>query len=852
MIAGDFNNVKQNLTQFAIWRQQGWVELQEYACQKWQRPIQPTSKRQTVIDCVWISKELVGMLESVHTDDTFFPDHSVVYGHFRFPDNNRPMPVWRKPLQIDWNAVGPLPDTDPSSPAPMAGDDCIRPVFAALESMVDDHLRKAGKSGLLQAQKGRCCTTHPTFKRQTHTPLKRSRPSEVQISFLGEHFVHAKWCRQLRRLQSLMHLNQSSKPPGELQVQRQQLWISIRNAPGFPKGFPYAWKHRSARLPGSPDTLPVKAPDTDVGSIIYHSFLADFKALEKALIAARVAQAKATRASPNLSACFRDLRRPQALPVQTLACKLKTSVQAVHDDGIKIEYAQSELVTDQPIYGPLGLLSVEKHDPGVIALTHDQELQEGDCLYQPTFKGCVEDIFQAFHDLWDPMWNKHLHAAPEQWVPFLENALPCIPTPDRSLVLSPISVDEWLAAVRRRKKTSAIGRDGVSRLDLLHMPRPLVAQLVSTLNDIESGDKTWPSSVLCGLITSIEKHEKASSPGDYRPITVLSQVYRTYAAIRSRQVLQWLDQIAPAHMCGNRPGISTKDICISLAQQIEYAHTCGERVSGLVTDVIKCFNTIPRGVVLAIGLKLKIPKPFLVCWHNAIEHVQRRFIVSGFCSPPLLSCTGYPEGDGLSVCGMAILNVCMHYVTQSKLQSSQIHSYVDNWEVHCFDPHEVQTAFTAMQDFVQALDMRLDVGKTYAWSTCSKTRSMFKRSQLTVKHEARDLGGHLNYTKRRTMKTIRARIAASSDLWDLLAQSKNCSCWPLLPGQDACTEFPVCGLALTTPRNLGLLPWQPLVGRTKGRVVLCSSHWEVFSKLILATIRSSRQSWTSDATPSLR
>ena len=773
LIAGDFNNVKQNLTQFAIWKQNGFVELQEYAYQKWGRQIQPTSKRQTVIDCIWISKEMIGMLESVHTDDSFFADHSLVYGKFRFPDNNQPMPVWRKPLQIDWNEVDVLHLRDHLPPTQAQSQDCIRPIFEALETAVDTQLKQAGKTGLLPAQKGRCTTTCPTLKRHAHTPLKRSRPSEVQVMFLGEHFVHAKWCRQLRRLQSYMHLSQSSKPPEDLQVQKQQLWISIRNAPGFPKGFPHAWSNRSTRLPGSPPTLPVRAPHASIAQVIYSSFLADFKSLEKALINARVSHAKQVRSASNLGPSFRDLRKPQALPVQTLACRTKADVQIVHDDGITVDYAPLALEPDQPVYGPLGMLTVVAHGEGQLTLAPDHDLQEGDCIYQQAFKGRVEDVFQAFHDLWDPMWNKHLDADPDKWMPFLEKALPCIPDPDKALHLPPIQVDEWIAAVQRRKKTSAIGPDGVSRLDLLHMPRPLVTQLVHTLNELEAGNLEWPSSVLCGLITSIEKHDKASSPGDYRPITVLSQIYRTYAAIRSRQLLFWLDELAPAHMCGNRPGISTKDVWLALAQQIEHSHTCGDHVSGLVTDVVKCFNTIPRGVVLAIGLKLKIPKPFLVCWHNAIQHIQRRFIVSGFCSPPLMSCTGYPEGDGLSVCAMAILNVCMHYVTQANLQSSQVHSYVDNWEVHCFDPQEVPQALANMTAFAHGLDMRLDLGKTYTWSTCAKTRTWLKKQQLAVQTDARDLGGHLNYTKRRTMKTIRARITAASDIWDLLAQSRS-------------------------------------------------------------------------------
>ena len=89
-IVGDFNNVQGTLRQTKLWRQAGWVDLQEYAQARWgQTPIQ-TSPRSTIIDHVWISPELVPHLVSVHVNDTYFPDHSIVYGIFQ--DLGRPAP----------------------------------------------------------------------------------------------------------------------------------------------------------------------------------------------------------------------------------------------------------------------------------------------------------------------------------------------------------------------------------------------------------------------------------------------------------------------------------------------------------------------------------------------------------------------------------------------------------------------------------------------------------------------------------------------------------------------------------------------------------------------------------------
>ena len=146
VICGDFNHAKWSLGQFSIWQQHGFVELQQFAKEKWNREVQPTSRRETVIDHVWVSPELIPLLREVHTDDTLFPDHSVVYGVFDLPKPPTSIPIWRKPLPIEWSEIGDLPDT-PLDTEIVPTD--IPGIFAALESVVDRHLQMQDKPGKL-------------------------------------------------------------------------------------------------------------------------------------------------------------------------------------------------------------------------------------------------------------------------------------------------------------------------------------------------------------------------------------------------------------------------------------------------------------------------------------------------------------------------------------------------------------------------------------------------------------------------------------------------------------------------------------------------------------------------------
>ena len=104
-ITGDFNALTGDLPQFDIWRAHGFREVQEIALHKWHQPIAMTCKNTSVKDHVWISPELIGRLQSVCVDSTFFADHAIVYATFQDLGSFQPVPIWRKPQAIQWEDI---------------------------------------------------------------------------------------------------------------------------------------------------------------------------------------------------------------------------------------------------------------------------------------------------------------------------------------------------------------------------------------------------------------------------------------------------------------------------------------------------------------------------------------------------------------------------------------------------------------------------------------------------------------------------------------------------------------------------------------------------------------------------
>ena len=770
IIMGDFNTHTM-LPQMDLWKSKGFVEIQQIARERWNRAVMPTYRDTTVIDQVWISPELVPFLHQVRTDTSYFNDHACLYATFKGLPVPAPCRVWRQPLPLPWD--------DLTTSLPDATDDTLDPTcpeflprfFKSFETEVDKHCTAQLGHGLLQSQKGRCATTTAKFKQHPVAPNRRARPGEVEVTYLGETFHHVQWCRQLRRLQSFAKAVQREPAQQHKREHITQLWKAILRAPGFHRGFSHFWRCKAFALPEAPKCLPTEPPGSKSAEVIFLTFKHEFDLLEKALIRAR-GQAAKQRRKADANVAFADVARRRALPVQTLARSAVARIIAIDQTAKTATYAPAAFACDQPVYGPAGLLTVESHTPGSLVLSHGlHEVDVDDELTQLRLDGSAEEVAEAFVALWKPMWNKHQDLPPNHWDRAVAQLAECMPVVQGELQMPPIQPAEWIQAVKRKKPRSATGPDGIARKDLLAMKPSMVAKLVDHINMIDQGILPWHPSTLTGLIALVEKRPDASTPQDFRPICVLSFLYRTWTSIRAKQCLAWLDKIASPGQHGNRPGTSARHVWWRIAQQLELYQLDGVECSGIVTDVVKCFNTLPRPLVAFCGRYLGLPKAFLHSWHQAVAQLDRRFVICGHVSGGTRATTGYPEGCALSVVAMSIMNVAMHGFVSKSLLSTRVISYVDNWEGFTTEPDEVLQLAAMFRQFAELVDVQLDSRKTETWSLTATGRKQLRQHGFTVALAARDLGGQLVYCKRPCIATIKSRIAQHSIFWHWLGRS---------------------------------------------------------------------------------
>ena len=717
IIMGDFNQGIHDLPQTKLWAQEGFVEIQQWAKLRWNYDIHATCKGKTTKDFVWVSREVLPFVADVCVDSTWFADHSIVYAKLTSLPKQEPVPLWRQPKPIPWKEIStPIDDHLENWNAPdvslLSSDECIQVVMNTMEETADRALKASGKGGLLSSQKGRCTTLEVHCGHHHTSPIKASRSGEFKPSFLGEHFQHQLWLRQLRRLQSLTSLLKSgSLTPSKID-HGTALRQAILAAPGFKGGFQKFWLTKSTHLPNEVEMLPKGIPTYEVAVNIFTAFSNEFKHLEKLLRSEQKHTAKQKR-KENPHQIYADIAKSRPLPVQTLVTKHTVTVCELSQDKTKCS-VEPEVLPDVPIHSQLGLIDCQMESLTDLKLPAGNSLEIGTVLVQEKWMGSRKEIFDAFENLWNQWWGKHQQVRDEAWLPFVTMCDQVLPTATETMPFPPITIQDWDKVVRHKKSKTATGPDGLSRDDLIHLPVACKQTLVELISKIEQG-KPWPKPCMTALISSLEKVESAASPASFRPICVMSLLYRVWASLRARQALKWLVQFAPPELLGSRPKKETANLWFEVAMQIEEGQWFNQEVVGVIADITKCFNSLPRTPIWYLGRKLGLPPQLIQPWCRAVTSLERRFKVDGGVSRSVHATCGLPEGDSLSVVGMFLVNLAFSYKMQSVHPNLTAWTFVDDWQLVGNETEEIIQGIETMKVFVDNLTLELDLHKTYTY-----------------------------------------------------------------------------------------------------------------------------------------
>ncbi len=762
-VAGDWNHDLEKLTAATRLHDLGFVEIQDLHYLRTGVAQQATCRLKTRRDFLFLSPELACLFRSCRVDDNIWPDHSAVIGTFEGGQDELTRFVWPLPKPIPWEVIGSLPEQSPVSfEHPNDCNQAYRKVWEQVETSVGNIAHSKGLQIFGKFQ-GRAQTLAPVPHNHQRAPVKVGRNGEFQPLFLGVDLQHAQWVKQLRRVQSFARVAGSSKG-GDCVDHKWHLWQAIILAPGFPASFQSWWAGLQLFV-GDPSDIPSIPPSANVAWCLAGVMEREVRSFEQALIRER-AKSK-PRESNGISDLYRAVRRDAPKPVDLLSKHVEGTISVVDYDDCALEFSQeTQWIPDVP-------LIVQGHQLEPIMVTPDKiwveslpSVSVGMNVVQNHNVGSLPELFKAFSEQWNKRWAKHQDVSIDQWSTIIDFASRHF----RRIHTDPLqhSCELLRATISSKKKQSARGLDGVSRADMLHLDEISLQSFLSMFSRAhQTGD--WPQQALQGSVASLAKVDAPQTVSDFRPITVFSVAYRAWSSMESRHWLKALEPVLADWLCGNRQATRAMHLWREIIDQVEIAPAGFGHRHGIVFDLEKAYNTIPRVPVMALANLIGISQSTLVAWSGALSGMTRHFSIRGSLSDGLTATCGVPEGCGLSCLAMLLIDQAFHMWLVQLDQWVLPLTYVDNWEAVVSDPDAISRVFEATLEFAKSLDLTVDAKKTYTWSTCPKARQMLRQS-FPVKLHCRDLGAHVVYSQQIANQTTLGRLADLNDFWAKLTR----------------------------------------------------------------------------------
>eukprot|EP00438_Fugacium_kawagutii_P001634 Skav211752 [mRNA] locus=scaffold1548:659930:672993:- [translate_table: standard] len=375
---------------------------------------------------------------------------------------------------------------------------------------------------------GRGCRTQP--KRVVgvaHAPVKNARLGELQPEFHGTALVHARWFKQLRRLQSYVRAVQT-RPTNALDIV--SLWGAICRSKGFHHGFPEWYASCEYRVVGAPVELPLCPPVHDLAVLVFQSFQLAVRALEKQLRSQRSQHAKERHVNnPNM--IFKDIKQPglgtvdllmqptQATVLEELQFRAEQMWPLVVGCSVAHRHHFAEFHRVDPVETRAWLQLLSKDDAGSFRtllngtfFTSDSAKHWNDG-YTCRFCDCSDGRFHRFWQcgLFD---EQRQQIPPDIWelIPDLPETLTCL-----GWSLRPATMDTWLRMLAQIphydiRRAVLLASEGINRIytdgSCFHQHDRVIRHAAwASVLDTGSGFQIVAQGVLPGVLQSAFRAE---------------------------------------------------------------------------------------------------------------------------------------------------------------------------------------------------------------------------------------------------------------------------------------------------------------------------------------------------------
>ena len=800
IVLGDFNMPVANLDAWPYLEAQGCRSLDQLHSRLHSSPMPPTCQGSTLIDNAILSAHIVPMVHSVEVlADTWFATHAPVLFRLAVPPSGLVTRSLRYPksfvdLNISDMDFANMPDHDDVFQQAQTIEDWGQ----ALEHCVHRTLQegKGTVTGLSKAYRGRCQPSQIITSPIT-SPVRVACPGSYEPSTEVLTIATRRKVTQVRRVESLwrrLSKMEKSDTPLSPEILRgiHQEWKAVHRSHAFGEPFLH-WILSAAQLPYPAWPLPSASWTYDVLQLVrYHTDAA--LAHDSTIYRQKQAFQRSQDAKHNHKQAFARVRGPTSPAITETGSTLHGfAIALVGLDSYHHEiYLDSDLIsrispmepfalgTEQLVVGeifPTYVTAISIHPvdswPEEVAFTQ---------LHCTNVPSKVADNLNAF---WQPLWQRDpvdLSFLDKEGrdMDFAE-CLASVPAPLMQMVdLTDLSL--WKKAIRKLKAHSARGIDFVSAQELKLLPDHAILSLARILGSYIDG---FPSTFMWGITCPLSKCDGLPTAGQSRPITVLPQLYRLWAAVIYQQVAPILAQWMPTDITGFLPCRGAASHAYAAQWDLEHARKHHLIRSGVTLDLIKCFNCVRWSFAFHALIAIGFPRHLARVWILSLSHLKRAWVVTGqwFCAGH--TSTGCPEGDQISVLVMLAISTVWCYfirVAQTAQEILRLSAYADNWSWST-DTSPLHTALLLRtKQVTDAAGLTIDFQKTWFWASPATNPLEVQQAlhdaipDVTIdrKHSAPDLGFQLQYSSRPELGKQSERVQKGIKRLDRLQAMPHC------------------------------------------------------------------------------
>ncbi|KAJ9439853.1 hypothetical protein DIPPA_34238 [Diplonema papillatum] len=303
--------------------------------------------------------------------------------------------------------------------------------------------------------------------------------------------------------------------------------------------------------------------------------------------------------------------------------------------------------------------------------------------------------------------------------------------------------------------------------ELRELPLPLLNALADVMNLVEVTG-VWPASMTTALVSMVPKDE-SQNPLHTRPITVTSAVYRLWACRRLADIVLWQEKWIEEGQKGFRPGHRIEDVLMEIGLEMEDALLDGEPLYGVALDFRKCFDMVPREIVLRLagdlGLHNRVLKPLRAIYRL----LARRFKLPLGVGREFSVTNGILQGCPVSVILInALLSVVMKAV-KKEAEGVSPKSYADDATLLSrLSEAALQKGVDVVDEFCTLTGMELNLQKTVAFSTRRRHQSTLRLRSvdalLRFGKSVTCLGVLVSTAKNRTERSDSERVEKAAAL----------------------------------------------------------------------------------------